>query len=801
MVYNAEEEESTGSVGQNLQNLTDSIKKDIAISERNKQGLNSKADINSIGKADDGKTLKNILLTFYSIFPGIVSGIIIAYVTMLVASTAFFYDIENLFYPGMFILLLATCFATVPIALLSQFPGISASISSTNAVLMGLFIFSLLTENKISYDVTTHDYIQISLSMGAVGLSVAVMFFLVGVMRISRIFAFAPEVIFATVQVVIAMMLIVIAYSLLSGEIVTSWPVLLESLSGGFFQYPQTRFALITGLVLALLTSFIKSPILLPILLVLIIIGFYFVMLVFLRTDMQSLVESGWLFSFDNVSIDVFAISKLGFMGISIFDWGVLREHLTDIIVICFVLLIVSLELNRRLEETVETYVHPAHEITATSFASVISAFISGFSVQNSYLPTVVAYRLGGRKRSAGLAAAATCGLIAVFGLPYIYIVPIPLVVAILFYTAMVALIKWLIKGIRNLDFIEYVLVVSALLVTIFLGHNAGLIFGLLSGAVVFMVTHSQISGIKRVLSGKLYHSSTERLTQTVKLLDTYGDTILIIQLEATLVYGMMYEIIHLIVGRNNDTRYNPLGYILLDFSGVRNIDVTVLDQMNGLFDVAENHDILIVICGLHKKHADIFKRIGFLRLRRNLTVKIMPTLDISVEWCEDDLLRTIGRIDDQIVEFNFENWLTERLGDEEMYLQLLPYLQEEILAENENLSQQYAQTNKLYFIKSGSIDVTLDMPNEEKLHLRKLKEGSIIGELGFYLGVKRNVNITALEETSLMTLDRATLVKIATNEAPLMLALHRFIVIYLSSRISYTRRMLQVVLASDTVK
>ena len=74
-------------------------------------------------------------------------------------------------------------------------------------------------------------------------------------------------------------------------------------------------------------------------------------------------------------------------------------------------------------------------------------------------------------------------------------------------------------------------------------------------------------------------------------------------------------------------------------------------------------------------------------------------------------------------------------------------------MQEGENISQQYAQTDKIYIIKSGSLEVSLDVPNHERVHLRKLKEGALLGELGFYLGVRRNVNIIALEQTVVVTL------------------------------------------------
>ncbi|MCH9852669.1 MAG: cyclic nucleotide-binding domain-containing protein [Alphaproteobacteria bacterium] len=766
-------------------------------------GLSASSDFSNFGgtprrKGKSGNFTRELLITIFTAIPGSLSGILTVYMSMMVAVLAFFYDVNNLFYQGMFIILLTTFFATLPIAILSGFPGVSASVSTTNAVLMGLFIYKLISEQAITYTGLSVEYSGILLSMAVVGMSVSAMYFLVGIFKLSRIFAFAPEVIFATIQVVIAMMMVLMAFSILTGDLIISWPSFVQNFSIEIFNDIRVQFAVGVGVLMSIIMSLFRSHIVLPLLLVAVLAGFYLWGRGFMGMDFQDMVDAGWLLPIGDTDITSFAVSKITINNVVNFNFGGLRDYISDIVVICIVLLINSLEVNRRLEESVEAYTHPAREITAVSFSSFISALTSGFSVHHSSTATTFSNQLGGRRRSAGIAAGIVCCLVAFFALPYIQLIPMPMVAATLICFASLYFIKWLIRGIRNLDFMEYVLIVIALIFTFFLGYNAGLIFGILSGAVVFMLTHSRISGIKRVLSGKVYHSSTERLPQIVKLLDSYGDSILIIQMEATLVYGMMYEITHMVVGRANDHRQNPLGYILLDFSTVRNIDVTVLDQMHGLFEVAEHHDVVIVVCGLHHNHADLFKRVGFFDLRRKLNIKIMPTLDVSLEWCEDDLLSTIGNIDEAIIKFDFETWLSDRLGDEDSYTKLLNYTTEEVLQEGENIAQQYVSADKIYIIKSGSMDVSLEVPNHERVHLRKLKEGALIGELGFYLGIRHNVNVVALEQTVVMVLDRQALAKIAGDDPQLMLALHRMMVIYLSTRVSYVSRMLQVLIASD---
>ncbi|MCH9844075.1 MAG: cyclic nucleotide-binding domain-containing protein [Alphaproteobacteria bacterium] len=770
-------------------------------------GLSARSDFSNFGgqrvarrRGNSGSFMRELLVSIYNAIPGSISGILTVYMSMMVAALAFFYDVNNLFYQGMFIILLTTFLATLPIALLSGFPGVSASVSTTNAVLMGLFIYKLISEQTITYTGLAIDYSGILLSMAVVGMSVSLMYFLVGVFKLSRIFAFAPEVIFATIQVVIAMMMVLMAFAILTGDLMIDWPNFVRNFSLDVFDDVRVQFAFAVGIGMSIIMSLFRSHIVLPLLLVAILAGFHVWARGFAGIDTQGMIDAGWLLPIGDTDVTSFAVSKITINNLVNFDFFGLRNYISDIVVICVVLLINSLEVNRRLEESVEAYTHPVREITAVSFSSFVSALTSGFSVHHSSTATIFSNQLGGKRRSAGIAAGIVCCLVAFFGLPYIQLVPLPMVAATLICFASLYFIKWLVRGIRNLDFMEYVLIVIALIFTFFLGYNAGLIFGILSGAVVFMLTHSRISGIKRVLSGRVYHSSTERLPQIVKLLDSYGDSILIIQLEATLVYGMMYEIIHMVVGRTNDNRQNPLGYILLDFSTVRNIDVTVLDQMHGLFEVAEHHDIVIVVCGLHHQHAELFKRVGFFDLRRKLNIKIMPTLDVSLEWCEDDLMNTIGNIDEAMIKFDFETWLADRLGDEDSYTKLINYTSEEVLQEGENISQQYVSSDKIYIIKSGSLDVSLEGANHERMHLRKLKEGALIGELGFYLGVRHNVNIVALEQTVVMVLDRQMLAKISRDDPQLMLALHRMIVIYLSTRVSYVSRMLQVLIASDDV-
>jgi len=79
----------------------------------------------------------------------------------------------------------------------------------------------------------------------------------------------------------------------------------------------------------------------------------------------------------------------------------------------------------------------------------------------------------------------------------------------------------------------------------------------------------------------------------------------------------------------------------------------------------------------------------------------------------------------------------------------------------------------EMYIIKEGSVLVYKTI-NQEKVELARIKKGSIVGEMSFFLGHQRTAAVEATENTEVMVLDENSIAAYITNNSKFALTLMR---------------------------
>jgi len=96
-----------------------------------------------------------------------------------------------------------------------------------------------------------------------------------------------------------------------------------------------------------------------------------------------------------------------------------------------------------------------------------------------------------------------------------------------------------------------------------------------------------------------------------------------------------------------------------------------------------------------------------------------------------------------------FSEWSDEELA------KILPYLEEEQLAKNKTLFKQNDPPDKLYFVKSGCIEIRMMVSEEEETHLARIKSGDVLGEIAIVDDKPRSAAAVAFIDTSLISLTK----------------------------------------------
>ena len=93
--------------------------------------------------------------------------------------------------------------------------------------------------------------------------------------------------------------------------------------------------------------------------------------------------------------------------------------------------------------------------------------------------------------------------------------------------------------------------------------------------------------------------------------------------------------------------------------------------------------------------------------------------------------------------------------GTEE-WAKLFSYASEVALRPGATLIRQHDADRTLYFLVSGALEAAISYGEQAMAPLRRLRPGSVVGELAFFDGKPRSAHVWATQESALMRLEFA---------------------------------------------
>ena len=169
----------------------------------------------------------------------------------------------------------------------------------------------------------------------------------------------------------------------------------------------------------------------------------------------------------------------------------------------------------------------------------------------------------------------------------------------------------------------------------------------------------------------------------------------------------------------------------------------------------------------------------------------LFEDLDRALEWCESILLQEVDLLDANRVEL--EEQLAQHAiirGEDARAAQA--FLQRMETAVGDTIFKQGDESDSLYFVESGRVEVLLRDEAGHVLRLRSMTAGAVIGEVGFYLGNARSASIVVTEAGVLQRLSHEALRQMEETAPQTASAIHVLIASLLSDRLSTTNRLVQ---------
>ncbi len=246
------------------------------------------------------------------------------------------------------------------------------------------------------------------------------------------------------------------------------------------------------------------------------------------------------------------------------------------------------------LEVTVNQDLDWDREFKASGLASMVAG-IGGGTVATLIVPS--SYRskiVGAMSRLTGIVAASVVGVALLFGDRALDYIPTTLVGGILFFAAIGMIEEGLVKTVRWLPWSEYSIVLLISFCIVFLGLIDGVVIGMLTMLILFVIRLSRVGSIGAYLSARQCASNKVRAIPERAILLAEGERVGLFKLNGYVFFGSVTSLVSEL--RKSLERSTPPVCLLLDFEAVTGFDYSAVSALSRFMQSAYTSGIQLVL-------------------------------------------------------------------------------------------------------------------------------------------------------------------------------------------------------------
>lgn len=477
--------------------------------------------------------------------------------------------------------------------------------------------------------------------------------------------------------------------------------------------------------------------------------------------------------------------------GLTRVDWSAIAAQAPNVATVVLVATVGLLLNTSGIELTVDRDADLNRELRVAGGANVVAGLGGGIVGFHALSLTALARRAGGG-RAVGLVAALVCAVAVVAGGSFIGLVPRTVVGGLLVFLGLAFLVEWLYDAWWRLPRADYAVVVLILAVIATFGFLVGVAAGLVLTVALFVVDYSRTDVVKHALSGAGYRSNVDRDERQLEVLRRRGEELFIVELQGFLFFGTASSLLDRLRSRALDADREPLSFLVLGFRRVTGLDSSAVQSFVRAQRLAEAQGFAIGLTSLSERLRRQLHRGGF-SAREFPGLLEFPDLDRALQWWEDELLtresvapgsaRPLPRL------------LRDQLGPAADVNRLLPYLESLELAAGDELIRQGDASGDVFFLESGRLTAVLIRPGGQRVRLRSMTAGTVVGEASLYLGTARSASVVADGDCRVHRLSPVRLAALERDEPDLAAALHRSLARLLAARLVDSLRTIEALL------
>jgi len=430
-------------------------------------------------------------------------------------------------------------------------------------------------------------------------------------------------------------------------------------------------------------------------------------------------------------------------------------------------------------------------EFRTNGLANLLASILGGVAGNLSLNNSLLLQQAGAVTRISGVSVAIVCGLVLFAGADIGSIVPKAILGGMLAYLGVMILMEALVRSPAQRSGTDLGLAIAIALVILYFGYLVGVVLGVIGACLLFALSYSRIGVIRRHLTRYEFSSNVERSPEQTRLLHEEGKRVHVFWLSGFIFFGSsngLFERIKRVIETQTE---RPVGYIVLDFSGVQGLDTSAVLSLVKLRNYCEECDVTLAFSGLSDAMRAAFDGAGFFGATRSH--QAFGSRNEAIEWCEDMVL-LYHEVGDASTH-SFETWLHNEFGGEIDFERIAPFMERQELDNGELLFKQGEPSNSVVFQASGCVAITITDEHGRSIRLRRMIGHTVVGEMGFYRHMPRTANVVAEEPTVVYRLTREAFDLMQEKDPAAAAALHKLIIRLLSDRLEFANREISALL------
>ena len=470
---------------------------------------------------------------------------------------------------------------------------------------------------------------------------------------------------------------------------------------------------------------------------------------------------------------------------LQISSWWVPLDHFNLVATILLTSVVSILLTASALELTTQQEIDLNRELKAAGGANFLAGLFGGMVGFHSLSMSRLALSMGARTKWVGVISSAGCGVALCFDLSFVSYVPRWVCGGLLVFLGLVFLWEWVYEGARKLTHLDYLVVLLILAVVGLVGYPEGAGTGIVAAVVLFVHNYSRVNVVSHALSGANLRSNVDRPVRELRHLRQHGGQMHVLRLQGFIFFGTATHL-HLDVKRRaNDASRPKLRFAIFDFRRVSGLDSSAVFSLSKVHHLARKLGFTLVLTQVKPEIARQLE-LGGLRPSDFPSLRFLPDLDHALEWCENLMLKDEAGGEEQRP-IHLAHQLKELWPPGIDAAGLMDYLERQEARTGEYLIRQSESSECLYFIESGLVTVRLELDDARFVRLRTMGAGTIVGEVGLFLGGLRTASVVAEQPCVVYRLTLDGLERMRRQDPTLALAFHRYVVCLLAERLTNT--------------